>query len=145
MALIRLTSGWKRIPEGNHIFRIEKVNYDEEFGKLTVDMVIKDGTRHMENFYLLDANGEPKNSAMNAFSFFAKTALNDFEVAEVDPQELVGKYIRCEVIHTVTESKKNPGHTVTFVNLGDKSPASSFDDDGESIVGEMSLDDLLND
>ena len=66
--------------------------------------------------------------ALNAFSFFAKNAMNDFDMEDVDPTELVGRYIRAEVIHNKVPSNKEPGKMVTFVNLGDKAPADGFED-----------------
>ena len=41
--------------------------------------------------------------------------------------ELVGHYIKAEVLHNKVESKKEPGKMMTFVNLGDKSPADGFE------------------
>ena len=54
--------------------------------------------------------------------------MNDFDMEDVDPTELVGRYIRAEVIHNKVPSTKEPGKMMTFVNLGDKSPADGFDD-----------------
>jgi hypothetical protein len=53
--------------------------------------------------------------------------MNDFDLVDVDPVELVGRYIRAEVIHNKVPSTKDPTKTVTFVNLGEKSPADGFD------------------
>ena len=64
---------------------------------------------------------------MNAFSFFAKNAMNDFDMVDVDPVELVGRYIKAVVIHNKVPSTKDPTKMVTFVNLGDKSPADGFE------------------
>lgn len=127
MARIPLSSGFTLIPEGEHIFRIYDVKYDENFGKMEVMMVTAEGMKHTERFSLMDANGEPNEGALNAFSYFAKTALNDFALEEIDHADLVGHYIRAEVVHTPTPSKKDPTKTVTFANLGDKFPADGFD------------------
>ena len=65
---------------------------------------------------------------LRRFSYFAKTALNDYTLTEIDHEELVGHYIRCEVDHEEIESNKTPGKMLKFVRLGDKEPADGFDE-----------------
>lgn len=127
MAQLKLTSGFTVCPEGVHIFRIYKVDYDQDFGKLTVYLVNAKGITHTERFSLIGNNGDVNEKACNAFSYFAKTALNDFSLEEIDHNDLVGHYIKAEVVHTVTPSTKDPSKTMTFANLGDKSVADGFD------------------
>ena len=127
MARLPLPSGFTPIPEGTYVFRIVDVKYDEPFPKLSVMMVHAQGMQHTENFSLMDNNGEPNEKALNAFSYFAKTALNDFTVTDIDHTDIIDHYIRAEVVHTKMPSRKDPNKTVTFANLGDKSPADGFD------------------
>lgn len=127
MARIPMTSGFSVIPEGEYVFRIYDVQYDEEFGKLTVCMVTADGLKHNERFSLKDSNDQPNEKALNAFSFLAKTALNDFSVTDIDHTDLIGHYLRAEVVHTVQPNRNDPTKNVTFANLGNKSPADGFD------------------
>lgn len=127
MARIPMSSGFTLIPEGVYVFRIYDVAYDETWGKLEVKLVNAQGMTHTERFMLKDQNDEPNEKALNAFSYFAKTALNDFSVEEIDHRDLIDHYIRAEVIHTKLPSKKDPTKTVTFANFGDKSPADGFD------------------
>lgn len=127
MAIIPMTSGFTLCPEGEHIFRIYKVDYDEEFGKLVVHLVNAQGITHQERFTLMGGNGQINEGACNAFSFFAKTALNDFSLEAVNPQMLVDHYIKAEVTHTKLPSNKDPNKTITFANLGDKWTAEGFD------------------
>lgn len=148
MATIPLSSGYTTIPEGEYVFRIEKVEYKEEFGKLKIFLVTQDGQKHVENYRLLDAKGEPNDGAMNAFSYLAKTALNDFDATEVDPEELVGCYFAATVVHDVQPSTREAGKTVTFVKLDEKVPADGFDGEapgagGQGQEDEVDLDDLL--
>ena len=127
MARIPMTGGFQTIPEGVHVLKITKAEYDEDFGKAIFTLANVNGLTCLERFNLLNNDNTPNEKALNAFSFFAKTAMNDFDLVDVDPEELVGHYIRAEVIHNKVESKKEPGKMVTFVNLGEKSPADGFD------------------
>lgn len=131
--------GFQLIPEGQHIFRIDDVNYDEEWGRLEVKMTTERGMKHTERFMLKDANDLPNERALNAFSYFAKTAMNDFSLEEIDHDDLIGHYISAVVKHTQVPSKKDPTKTMTFVNLGDKSPANGFESKAD-----FNLDSLLD-
>lgn len=133
MAKIGLTEGFTLIPEGTHVFKITNVNYKEEFGKMEVTMQTKGGSKHIERFSLLKTDGSPNEGALNAFSYFAKTALGDFEVTEIDHTDLLGHFIECDVEHETQENKNKPGKTVTFARLADKRPSDGWDD-GEAPV-----------
>lgn len=127
MAKIGLTEGFTLIPEGNYVFQITEVKYKEDFGKMEISMQTASGLKHVERFSLLDSDGSPNSGAFTAFSYFAKTALNDFNLTEIDEQDLVGHYIRCEVYHKKIESNRNPSKMMTFAHLGDKEPADGFE------------------
>lgn len=128
MATIQLTSNkFTILPEGRHVFRITKVDYDADFGKLAVYLTTAQGISHRENFFLMRQDGTMNESACNAFSYFARVALNDTSRVEVDPAELVGRYIGSEVKHSVQPNKNDPTKTVTFANLhGEKWVANGF-------------------
>ena len=127
MATIQLTSGFTVCPEGEHIFRIYKVEYNQDFGKLNIYLVNAQGITHIERFSLINVSGEPNERAYNAFSYFAKTALKDPYRTAIDPNELVNHYIKAKVVHTILPSNKEPGKTMTFANLSDKWQADGFD------------------
>ena len=127
MARIPMTGGFQIMPEGEQVLKITKAEYDEDFGKAIFTLENVKGQTCQERFGLLNNDNTPNEKALGAFSFFAKTALNDFDIEDVDPEELVGRYIKAEVIHNKVESKKEPGKMMTFVNLGSKSPANGFD------------------
>lgn len=128
MAKIGLTEGFSLIPEGTHVFQIVKAVYKEDFGKLEITMQTVTGQKHVERFSLLNKDGEPNEGAYNAFSYFAKTALGDFSLTEIDHEDLVGCFIRCEVTHEEVESNTKPGKMLKFARLGDKEPADGFDE-----------------
>ena len=122
-----MTGGFQIMPEGVQVLKITKAEYDEDFGKAIFILENAKGQTCQERFSLLNQDGTPNEKALGAFSSFAKTAMNDFDMEDVDPVELVDHYIKAEVIHNKVESKKEPGKMLTFVNLGDKSPADGFE------------------
>ena len=127
MARITMTGGFQIMPEGEQVLKITAAEYDEDFGKAVFTLANAKGQTCQERFGLLMQDGSPNERALNAFSFFAKTAMNDFDLEDVDPTELVGRYIRAEVIHNKVPSNQDPTKMKTFVNLGSKSPADGFD------------------
>ena len=127
MARISMTGGFKPIPEGEQVLKITAAEYDEDFGKAIFTLANAKGQTCRETFNLLNQDNTPNERAMNAFSYFAKNAMNNFDMEDVDPAELVGRYIRVEVIHNKVPSNQDPTKMITFVNLGNKSPADGFD------------------
>ena len=127
MAIIPMTSGFTLCPKGVQVFRIYKVDYNEDFGKLTIHLVNAKGITHKENYSLMGADGNINEKACAAFSFFAKTALNDFSLEACDPETLIDRYIKADVIHTEIPNRNDPTKMMTFANLGDKWVADGFD------------------
>lgn len=127
MARIPLTSGFTLIPEGEHVFRIYEVKHDEDFGKIEVKMVNAQGATHTERFSLMRQDGEYNEGALNAFSYFARTAFNDYGKEDIEPLDLVGHYIKGVIEHTKLPSNKDPNKTVTFANITEKYPADGFE------------------
>ena len=150
MAKIKLVdTGFQLIPEGWYVFKINKVTYDEDFGELKIELVTKNGLKHTERYGLLDKNGEVNEGATKAFSYMARVALNNPSLDEIDEQDLVGCYIKAEIVHkTSTTVSQKTGKPFINANLGDKEAAWGFDDKvkkADSEVGESNIDDLLGD
>jgi hypothetical protein len=122
-----MTGGFQMMPEGEQVLQITAAEYDEDFGKAIFTLTNVKGQTCQERFSLLNQDGSPNEKALGAFSFFAKTAMNDFDLEDVDPEELVGHYLKAEVIHNKVPSTKDPAKMMTFVNLGSKSPADGFE------------------
>lgn len=122
-----MTGGFQIMPEGEQVLKITAAEYDEDFGKAVFTLANAKGQTCREQFSLLNQDGTPNEKSMNAFSFFAKTAMNDFDLEDIDPVELVGHYLRAEVTHRTQPNRNDPTKTVTFINLGNKSPADGFD------------------
>lgn len=129
MGKIALSEGFTIIPEGTHIFKIVEVNYKEAYGKLEIKMETAKGQKHIERFSLIKQDGSPNEGALNAFSYFAKAAIGDYDLQDIDPEELVGFFIECDVEHDIQPSNRNPNKTVTFVRLADKRPAEGFNEE----------------
>ena len=142
--------GFQIIPEGTHIFKITGYEWDGDFGKLEFTLETANGYKHTERFGLLNIDGEVNEKANNAYSYFARTALNNPSLDEIEHSDLVGCYIEATVIHDVKPNKNDPAKTVTFVRLGEKKAASGFakttaapTTSGVKKSGKVNLDDLL--
>lgn len=133
MGKITLSEGYSVIPEGTHIFKIINTNYKEQFGKLEITMKTAKGQIHVERFALQKADGSANEGALNAFSYFARAALGDWSAQEIDPEELVGFFVECDVEHDILPSNKNPDKTVTFVRLTDKRHAEGYDEEERGV------------
>ena len=155
MAKIKLSEGgFTLIPEGTTTFKIVAVVYKEDFGKMKIEMQTKSGQKHFESFSLMTNKGEVNEGALRAFSYFAKMALNNFSLDEIDEQDLVGCYITATVKHEEFESNKEAGKMLKSVRLNDYAVAVGFDsntsEEDEDLddlddADDEDLDDFLND
>lgn len=155
MSKIKLSKGeFTPISEGQHIFKITGSTYKEDFGRLEIKLTTAEGAKHTEKYFLLNDNREINEGAQRAFSFLAKTALNNFNLEEVDPEDLVGCYVEARVTHDKVPSQKDPAQTMTFIHLRDMKPASGFENQNgatpaeeeeteEPATNDFDLDDLL--
>lgn len=155
MAKIKLSEGgFTLIPEGVTTFKIVGVEYNEDFGKMKVTMQTKSGAKHIEQFTLLTEKGEVNEGALKAFSYFAKTALNNYELDEIDEQDLVGCYITATVKHEEFTRTKGPraGQSGKSAKLNDYTVAAGFGtgeakhkDKAAEVDEDEDLDDFLDD
>lgn len=123
MPKIPLTGGFTIPPVGTHVFKVTNVEYKPDFGKLNITLKTVNDETHIERFTFSSGN----TGAANAFSYLAKTIMNDFSLKEIEPADLVGHYIRCVVTHEDVEDKNKPGSMKTYSRLGDKEAADGFD------------------
>ena len=110
------------------------------------------GETHTENFTLIKANGDLNEGALKAWSYFARTCLNNFRADEIDTQDIVGCFITATVKHeTYTRTKGDKAGTEgTSVRLNDYTTASGFGSGAAKSVesdeeNNDDLDDFLND
>ena len=121
MARIALTSSFSKIPEGTHVFYCYDVAYDETFGQLDLYLFSETtGDKHRERFFFLSKDGEPNETSMSVFSYTAHALLDDFEVEDVDPAELVGHRVIADV--TYQEGTNNKGQKRSYARLENKQP-----------------------
>ena len=136
--MIKLSQpGFTPIAEGYHVFKIVEVNYKSDFGKMEIALQTQDGKKHVERFSLEKPNGEINEGALKAFSFFARTAMKDMSMADIDEQQLVGKYIGATVEHDTQPNRNDPSKTVTFVHLNTYTQASGFGNEPIENHGEV--------
>lgn len=133
---IQLTGGFSIIPEGTYVFKIVKIDYNEKFGNLTIHLETKDGGKHRESYRFVNDNGDVNSKAMNAFSYFARTAMNDMTLDSIEPQDLVGHFIKLTIVHRTSPKRDDPSKTSTFTNSTDKFPAEGWDDEEEEVEEE---------
>ena len=153
MAKFKLAEGgFTLVPEGVQIFKITEVTYKEDFGKMEVKMQTKSGQVHLERFTLINNKGEVNEGALKAFSYFARTALNNYNLDEIDEQDLVGCYIKATVTHEEFESNKEPGKMLKSARLSDYGVATGFIKDKPAAkepepedLDDEDIDDFLND
>lgn len=135
MAIIHLVdNNYGLVPEGEHIFKITSVDYNEPFGKLNIAMQTAKGGKHTERYRFKRQDGSENTVALGIFSFFARTAMDNFELEDIDPEALVGKYIKGKIEHTKAESTKEPGKKVTFTKFTCESSVSGFELNLDSIL-----------
>ena len=157
MAKMKLSeSTFSLIPEGTTIFKVMEVDDSkyEDFGKISVKLQTAKGQTHNENFSLIKANGDLNEGALKAWSYFARTCLNNYQADEIDTQDIVGCYIQATVKHekyTRTKGDK-AGTEGTSVRLNEYNTAIGFggskvaqDVDDEDIDEDDDLDDFLDD
>jgi hypothetical protein len=150
MAKMKLSERtFKLIPEGLTTFKVMEVDDSkyEDFGKIEVKLQTAKGETHNETFTLTNAKGELNEGALRAWSYFARTCLNNFQADEIDTQDIVGCYITATVTHdTYIKTKgERAGEEGTKVKLNDYTPAVGFgsgEDKYENIADEVESSDL---
>lgn len=129
MAKMKLSEGgFSLIPEGVTTFKVMEVDDSkyEDFGKLAVKLQTAKGETHIERFGLQTKDGEVNEGALKAWSYFARTCLNNYQADEIDTQDIVGCYITATVKHEEYESNKEAGKMLKSVRLNDYTTASGF-------------------
>ena len=143
MGMIFFKKGFERIPVGETVLRIKSVDDSKYKDFKTVKITLEDykGRTHIENYRLYDEKTKEWNlAACLSLDALAAAALNR-EIPEdkgFNSDELIGKYIRCEVTHDEVDGK-------TYSRLGrEKVHATGFDGETKtSPKSDFDLKDLL--
>ena len=146
MAKMKLSeSAFKIIPEGATVFKVVEVDDTkyEDYGKIAVKLQTAKGETHTENFTLLKNDGSLNEGALKAWSYFARTCLNNYQADEIDTQDVVGCYLGATVKHEKYTRTKGDraGEEGTAVRLNDYTTASGF---GGKAAAEVDEDDDLD-
>lgn len=149
MATIKLAENtFTLIPEGPTTFKVMEIDESkyEDYGKIAVKLQTSRGETHIETFTLLKNNGEINEGALKAWSFFTRVCLNNFNIDEVDTQDIVGHYISAVVKHEtyIRQKGEKAGQEATTVRLNNYTSSTGFNT-GNTNPGNDDLDDFLND
>lgn len=89
------------IPAGEQVVRIKEIDESEyaKFDKLTVKIEDESGRTARVNFSFVNSDGEPNETADFIYTRMARAAMGDETLDEIDSQELVGKFVRVEIVH----------------------------------------------
>src|SRR5699024_9714136 len=136
MAKIKLAEvGFSMIPEGHYVFKVADATYDETFGKIEVELITKTGRKHTERYQLINGKGKLVEGAQKAFSYFAKTALNNFDVEEIEIDDIIGTYVSANVVHVESDTiNENTGLPYVNVRLNDLTSELGFEDGSDDEV-----------
>ena len=124
MGLLKLSQGFTSLPDGEQTLYITGVDYDEKWGKIEVHCINASGIKHSERYRIYNDKGEINETALNLFSWLARTVLGDEAGEEIDPTTLKGRYFKCTVSHVKSEGKD--GKVYTNTRLGDLEGATGF-------------------
>ncbi|CAB1241194.1 conserved protein of unknown function [Ruminococcaceae bacterium BL-4] len=128
----KAAEGYSLIPEGNQILKIESIDEEnyEKFGKLSILMKDAHGTSLKENFNFVNDDGTANDVADGIYTRLARAALDDQTADEFDTNDLIGKFIECEIVHregskggTFANIKKIIGHADGFLKTKSDTPA----------------------
>jgi len=137
MGMLKLSNGFSVLPEGETVLYVTGVDYDEKWGKIEIHFINADGSKHSERYKIYKDNGDLNEPALNAFSWIARTILNDPSVEEIDPKSLAGHYVACTVYHE--QYTGNDGKARTYAHIKDYDAADAFDrpmnDKARGIIG----------
>lgn len=141
MARIALSEGFRNLEEGeNVILTITSSTLDTKTNTAKLRFEDEDGRSGVETYRFGKGKkkGAQQMAALNSYSTVAKTALRNWEVEDIDPDDLVGRHVLCDIIST----QGNNGQTYTHPrNFRDAEMDEVFDPDGDYEEEEEDLDD----
>ncbi len=98
------TSGFS-IKEGNYLLKIANVTENEVNHRIMVTYTTETGRKFNELYCIMNANGTINDVASRTFSWLCICALNDRNISSVEITDLIGKYIRADLLNDKYTSK----------------------------------------
>lgn len=148
MSSIPLTDGFKLMSEGEHLLKVVDVEDNMDFGKVNIKLKDAEGESITNRFILKKASGDWNEGALNAFSFFVKTVMNDYTLKSIEPKEMIGHFVIADIIYTKQVNRNDESKTITFANISKVHPTEEKfeedDDSFEDVNNTTSIDDLLD-
>lgn len=109
------------IPEGRDVFYIADVECDDNFNKVTLTIVNRQGIKCLQNFSFNKADGTYNTVALGIYNRIAKAALDLPIGKQYDDNDLKGKYFEATVQHKeskgVAKTGKYAGQERTYTNI----------------------------
>lgn len=106
---IHLSEGFRNLVEGEDVLlTITSSTLDTKTMTAKIRFEDEEGRSGVETFRF--GKGKKKTSAqmgaLNAYSTIAKTALRNWDVEDIEPEDLVGRHVMCDVIVSEVNGKK---------------------------------------
>lgn len=160
MNRIKLNEGFKELEVGNgQLLVISGVSYDDQKDRMRVTFKDRNGGSSSEFYNLFTkekVRGKkglqrvPNEGALTAFSTMAKHALNDWDREDIDPEELVGRYVIANVtyddVKVKDENGEETGQVKQYLHVRNfKATDRTFEEDDEIEDDEDDFDEDLED
>lgn len=96
-----LKESFRNIPEGEQVVRIADIDESKyaKFQKLTVTIEDVSGATARVNFDFMKDDDTPNDVAEGIYTRMCRAALNDQTLDECDTRDLIGAFVRVEMIH----------------------------------------------
>lgn len=131
-----------QIKEGHYLLKIQNVTQNEVNQRVTVTYATKDNQKINEIYSLLDKDGNENEVAIRMLSFLVQIAMQDYNITEIDLEELIGRYIEADLTNQEYEAKD--GTKKTAVRLNKKTKTNeTFEDIADAEV-DYDLNDILS-
>ena len=110
-------STYQDLEPGKYQFKIVDIKYDADFGRVETKLETESGRLVYYTYYLKDNDGNPNDYQLQGFARMAKTALNDKNAKQIDPNVLAGKSFKAELLY-----KESPNTGKKYKNLRSYEP-----------------------
>ncbi len=131
MARIPLSAGFRNLVEGEDVvLTITSSTFDPKTATAKIRFEDPEGRSGVETYRFGKGKkkGAQQMGALNAYSTIAKTALRNWSVEDIDPDDLVGRHVLCDIIANEGENGAKYTHPRNFRDAELDEP---FDPDGE--------------